>query len=204
MFGAFTICTHAGQGCALTTRLLVPRAQHDQIAEMVAGMLQHVAVGDPGDTKTYMGPLISESSATRSTAWCSAPSPTAPASCAVVPGSIPDSSTAQRFWPMSTPTARSRRGGVRTGAGDDSPTTTKTTPCASPTTQVRAVRELLSADDDRALAIRSRIPHRTFSITAATTSPRRAVRRIQAVGIGRDGGRRTPRSSWRSRRTPRR
>ncbi|MCB1294716.1 MAG: aldehyde dehydrogenase family protein, partial [Gordonia sp.] len=37
MFGAFTICTHAGQGCALTTRLLVPRAQHDQIAEMVAG-----------------------------------------------------------------------------------------------------------------------------------------------------------------------
>ena len=60
MFGAFTICTHAGQGCALTTRLLVPRAQHDQIAEMVAGMLQHVAVGDPGDTKTYMGPLISE------------------------------------------------------------------------------------------------------------------------------------------------
>ncbi|MCS3877757.1 acyl-CoA reductase-like NAD-dependent aldehyde dehydrogenase [Gordonia amarae] len=60
MFGAFTICTHAGQGCALTTRLLVPRALHDQLAEMVAGMLGHVAVGDPGDAKTYMGPLISE------------------------------------------------------------------------------------------------------------------------------------------------
>ncbi|PXY33268.1 aldehyde dehydrogenase [Prauserella coralliicola] len=59
-FAAFTICAHAGQGCALTTRLLVPRAHHDAIAEQVAANLAHVSYGDPGDPKTYMGPLISE------------------------------------------------------------------------------------------------------------------------------------------------
>ncbi|MFW0793854.1 aldehyde dehydrogenase family protein [Gordonia sp. CPCC 205515] len=58
-FAAFTICTHAGQGCALTTRVLVPRDKHDQLAQMIGGMLEHVTVGDPSDDKTYMGPLIS-------------------------------------------------------------------------------------------------------------------------------------------------
>ena len=109
MFGAFTICTHAGQGCALTTRLLVPRAQHDQIAEMVAGMLQHVAVGDPGDTKTYGTAHQREAARQGRRHGAARRRRRRPPSCAVVPGSIPDSSTAQRFWPMSTPTARSRR-----------------------------------------------------------------------------------------------
>ncbi|MGK2318538.1 aldehyde dehydrogenase family protein [Gordonia rhizosphera] len=60
MFAAFTICSHAGQGCALTTRLVVPRAAHDQVVEMVGGMLDRVTLGDPSDMTTYMGPLISE------------------------------------------------------------------------------------------------------------------------------------------------
>ncbi|RBM21998.1 aldehyde dehydrogenase, partial [Prauserella sp. PE36] len=59
-FAAFTICAHAGQGCALTTRLLVPGAHHDAIAEQVAANLAHVTYGDPADPRTYMGPLISE------------------------------------------------------------------------------------------------------------------------------------------------
>ncbi|MBO2447654.1 aldehyde dehydrogenase family protein [Actinomadura barringtoniae] len=59
MFAAFTVCSHAGQGCALTTRLLVPRERHDEIVEQVAGALAHVSYGDPADPKTYMGPLIS-------------------------------------------------------------------------------------------------------------------------------------------------
>ena len=29
MMAAFMICSHAGQGCAITTRLVVPREQHD-------------------------------------------------------------------------------------------------------------------------------------------------------------------------------
>jgi acyl-CoA reductase-like NAD-dependent aldehyde dehydrogenase len=59
-FAAFTICAHAGQGCALTSRLLVPREHHDAIVEQVAVNFGRVRYGDPGDPKTYMGPLISE------------------------------------------------------------------------------------------------------------------------------------------------
>ncbi|MFJ3775814.1 aldehyde dehydrogenase family protein [Streptomyces sp. NPDC090075] len=60
MFAAFTICSHSGQGCALTSRLLVPREKHDEIVGLVAAMLGKVRYGDPADPKTHMGPLISE------------------------------------------------------------------------------------------------------------------------------------------------
>ncbi|MGW5375668.1 aldehyde dehydrogenase family protein [Nocardia sp. NPDC003999] len=60
VFAAFSVVTHAGQGCALTTRVLVPRQDHDKVAELIAGNFAHVKWGDPGDPKTYMGPLISE------------------------------------------------------------------------------------------------------------------------------------------------
>ncbi|MEH0421295.1 aldehyde dehydrogenase family protein [Streptomyces sp. B21-083] len=60
MFAAFTICSHSGQGCALTSRLLVPRDQHDRIVQLVAAGMERVRVGDPTDPKTAMGPLISE------------------------------------------------------------------------------------------------------------------------------------------------
>jgi aldehyde dehydrogenase (NAD+) len=57
---AFATCSHAGQGCAIPTRMLVPRAQHDTIVERVTGMLGRVTYGDPADKGNYMGPLISE------------------------------------------------------------------------------------------------------------------------------------------------
>jgi len=60
MMAAFMVCSHAGQGCAITTRLLVPRDQHDAITEQVAAMMGKVSYGDPADPQTYMGPLISE------------------------------------------------------------------------------------------------------------------------------------------------
>lgn len=60
VFSAFSMVTHAGQGCALTSRLLVPRAHHDEIVELVKTNFSHVRYGDPNDPKTYMGPLISE------------------------------------------------------------------------------------------------------------------------------------------------
>jgi acyl-CoA reductase-like NAD-dependent aldehyde dehydrogenase len=56
----FATCSHAGQGCAIPTRMVVPRAQHDAIVEQVAAGLRSVPYGDPADKATYMGPLISE------------------------------------------------------------------------------------------------------------------------------------------------
>src|SRR6516162_4951537 len=60
LFAAFSMATHAGQGCALTSRLLVPRKHHDEIVNLVAQNFSLVRHGDPADENTYMGPLISE------------------------------------------------------------------------------------------------------------------------------------------------
>ncbi|WP_254126970.1 aldehyde dehydrogenase [Aquihabitans sp. G128] len=56
---AFTACTHAGQGCAITTRLLVPRAQYDEAVEATAATMSMLAAGDPQDSGTVCGPVIS-------------------------------------------------------------------------------------------------------------------------------------------------
>ena len=60
LFSAFSMVTHAGQGCALTSRVLVPRKHHDEIVELIKTNFGHVRYGDPTEPGTYMGPLISE------------------------------------------------------------------------------------------------------------------------------------------------
>ncbi|WP_419927522.1 aldehyde dehydrogenase family protein [Candidatus Poriferisocius sp.] len=55
---SFMICTHAGQGCAITTRMLVPAAMADTAAEVVAATLANIPYGDPTDPSIMMGPLI--------------------------------------------------------------------------------------------------------------------------------------------------
>jgi len=56
---AFTVATHAGQGCAITTRLLVPRALHDQAVEAAAATMAGLAAADPTQPGTICGPVIS-------------------------------------------------------------------------------------------------------------------------------------------------
>jgi len=56
---AFTVCTHAGQGCAITTRLLVPRAQLDDATQATAAVMAKLPAGDPTEPGTVCGPLIS-------------------------------------------------------------------------------------------------------------------------------------------------
>jgi aldehyde dehydrogenase (NAD+) len=60
MMAGFMVTSHAGQGCAINTRLLVPEAQHDAMVEAVTEILHGVPVGDPHDPSKLMGPLISE------------------------------------------------------------------------------------------------------------------------------------------------
>jgi len=55
---AFTVCTHAGQGCAITTRLVVPRQSFDAAVELTAKTLAKLPAGDPTDAATICGPLI--------------------------------------------------------------------------------------------------------------------------------------------------
>ncbi len=56
---AFAVATHAGQGCALTTRLLVPRSHYDDCVDAAAATLAKIGCGDPSDPQTICGPLIS-------------------------------------------------------------------------------------------------------------------------------------------------
>jgi aldehyde dehydrogenase (NAD+) len=56
---AFSTCIHAGQGCALTTRLIVPRARRDEAAQACAQTMRSITVGDPADPRTVCGPVIS-------------------------------------------------------------------------------------------------------------------------------------------------
>ncbi|MGE2834839.1 aldehyde dehydrogenase family protein [Mycobacterium sp. SMC-4] len=50
--------THAGQGCALQTRILVHRSLHDDLVARIVGTLGFISVGDPADPATMVGPLI--------------------------------------------------------------------------------------------------------------------------------------------------
>ncbi|WOC13341.1 aldehyde dehydrogenase [Gordonia sp. MP11Mi] len=56
---AFNIVTHAGQGCAITTRLLVPRDKYDDAINLVRDSMAGLQPGDPSKGGTICGPLIS-------------------------------------------------------------------------------------------------------------------------------------------------
>lgn len=54
----FQVCTHAGQGCATTSRLLLPRHLYDAGVEAAAAILASMPYGDPDDPAVLQGPLI--------------------------------------------------------------------------------------------------------------------------------------------------
>jgi len=56
---AFAACIHAGQGCAITTRLVVPRERYDEAVQVAADTMASIGAKDPTDPGTICGPLIS-------------------------------------------------------------------------------------------------------------------------------------------------
>ncbi|HLM97136.1 MAG TPA: aldehyde dehydrogenase [Acidimicrobiales bacterium] len=55
---AFTVCVHAGQGCAITTRLVVPEEHFGDAVDVAAAALAELPAGDPTEPGTVCGPLI--------------------------------------------------------------------------------------------------------------------------------------------------
>lgn len=55
----FGMALVAGQGCALTTRVLLPRRRYQEGIDALVAMMAAVTPGDPNDPATMMGPLIS-------------------------------------------------------------------------------------------------------------------------------------------------
>ena len=58
--GVENIMSNTGQSCDAPTRMFVPRALHDQALAYAAEAAAAIVVGDPTDTATTMGPLISK------------------------------------------------------------------------------------------------------------------------------------------------
>jgi aldehyde dehydrogenase (NAD+) len=52
---------HAGQGCAMCTRVLVPRAKHDALVDRLSTFVNGIVkIGDPADPAVMLGPVIRE------------------------------------------------------------------------------------------------------------------------------------------------
>ncbi|WP_067889522.1 aldehyde dehydrogenase family protein [Nocardia vaccinii] len=58
--GAAFVCMHAGQGCAMSTRLVVPNSCYDEAVEIVRAAMEKTKYGDPTDPSVLQGPLVSK------------------------------------------------------------------------------------------------------------------------------------------------
>jgi aldehyde dehydrogenase (NAD+) len=58
--GASMMCIHAGQGCVLQTRVLLPRSRYQEGVEILKSAFENVPYGDPTDPGVIQGPQISK------------------------------------------------------------------------------------------------------------------------------------------------
>jgi aldehyde dehydrogenase (NAD+) len=59
VMSGLAVCFHAGQGCGIPTRMLVPRDRYKEVAERLVAVLRMAPYGDPQRADVMMGPLIS-------------------------------------------------------------------------------------------------------------------------------------------------
>jgi len=52
------VCMHGGQGCAITTRMLLPRSRYDEGVELLKAAFESWSYGDPTNPENLQGPLI--------------------------------------------------------------------------------------------------------------------------------------------------
>jgi aldehyde dehydrogenase (NAD+) len=65
MMSGLAVCSHAGQGCAIPTRMLIPRSRYAEGVEILHATMAGVPYGDPQRPDVIMGPLISEKQRSR-------------------------------------------------------------------------------------------------------------------------------------------
>tara|TARA_R110001599_G_scaffold3596_4_gene19846 strand:- start:30457 stop:31920 length:1464 start_codon:yes stop_codon:yes gene_type:complete len=58
LLSALSVCFHAGQGCAIHTRLLIPRARQTEVEALLKTYFGLIEYGDPASETQIMGPLI--------------------------------------------------------------------------------------------------------------------------------------------------
>jgi aldehyde dehydrogenase (NAD+) len=52
-------CMHAGQGCALQTRILLPRSRYAEGVQILTAIMEGIPYGDPTDPAVLQGPQVS-------------------------------------------------------------------------------------------------------------------------------------------------
>jgi aldehyde dehydrogenase (NAD+) len=57
---AFQITSHSGQGCAITSRWVVPATRRDEALATLVETVRQIPYGDPTDPSNLMGPLVNE------------------------------------------------------------------------------------------------------------------------------------------------
>jgi aldehyde dehydrogenase (NAD+) len=68
--GAIGVLAHAGQACAMTTRLIIHESLVVQAVTDIAAAFESVPVGDPASPTTFVGPLISAAAQRKVLAAC--------------------------------------------------------------------------------------------------------------------------------------
>jgi aldehyde dehydrogenase (NAD+) len=58
LLSCLSVCFHAGQGCALNTRLLIPRARQAEAEALLQTYFGFIQYGDPDSEEQIMGPLV--------------------------------------------------------------------------------------------------------------------------------------------------
>jgi aldehyde dehydrogenase (NAD+) len=58
--GVVTSCMHGGQGCAISTRIMVPRAGYDHSIDLIMSGFEGWSYGDPTDASNLQGPQVSK------------------------------------------------------------------------------------------------------------------------------------------------
>jgi aldehyde dehydrogenase (NAD+) len=57
---AFQITSHSGQGCAITSRWIVPATRRDEALATLVETVKQIPYGDPTDPSNLMGPLVNQ------------------------------------------------------------------------------------------------------------------------------------------------
>jgi len=58
LLSCLAVCFHAGQGCAIHTRLLVPRERQAEVEALLPSYFGFIEYGDPASDSQIMGPLV--------------------------------------------------------------------------------------------------------------------------------------------------
>jgi aldehyde dehydrogenase (NAD+) len=58
LLSALAVCFHAGQGCALNTRLLIPRQKQAEVEGLLQTYFEFISYGDPEAEGAIMGPQV--------------------------------------------------------------------------------------------------------------------------------------------------